>query len=221
MSSFAKNIKFTPIRRNNRESNSSNMFYSPSTNKNNNYKFNYSDNFSNSNSVMRNEQNFNNYFNNYSINSKNNYYPRKSQNSSYSNFNVYQFNENNIKTSNCYILISGFDNYTRDILNNFLEQQLIGTHDIKTIGNDKMLVKFQGENHRNNFIDKYQTNKEQFLGVVIQYLDENDYNRLINDSVVRSNNNISYNNYTNNNEIMQLPRPKSNLQKFLDVLLNL
>ena len=180
---------------------------------------------------FNNEQNTNSF--NYNLNNENNQYNfRKNQNSfsrinnnyfanNYINNNNYM--ENNNMYNSCYVLITGFDEHSKETLFNFISSQGINTRDLKIIENEKILIKFQNERYRNMFIDDYEKVKDNFFGVKIQFINENEKERLINNNASRVIHNISYsNNYMSNNENMvKYPKNKSNLQKFLDVFFNL
>ena len=180
---------------------------------------------------FNNEQNTNSF--NYNLNNENNQYNfRKNQNSfsrinnnyftnNYINNNNYM--ENNNMYNSCYVLITGFDEHSKETLFNFINSQGINTRDLKIIENEKILIKFQNERYRNMFIDDYEKVKDNFFGVKIQFINENEKERLINNNASRVIHNISYNNnYMSNNESMvKYPKNKSNLQKFLDVFFNL
>ena len=160
---------------------------------------------------------------NYNINLNNyfNYNPQNENN--YRN----TFNYNNTINENiynpCYILISKFDNYTKELLNNFIYQQGISPRDVKNIKNDKIIIKFQNQRNRNEFINAYNKVKEHFNGIEIRFIEENEKDNIINNNANGIVRNITYNNdYMNNeNNMIQLPQNKSNFQKFLDVFLNL
>ena len=180
---------------------------------------------------FNNEQNTNSF--NYNLNNENNQYNfRKNQNSfSRINNNNYFSNnyinnnymENNNMYNSCYILITGFDEHSKETLFNFINSQGINTRDLKILENEKILIKFQNERYRNMFIDDYEKVKDNFFGVKIQFINENEKERLINNNASKVIHNISYsNNYMSNNESMvKYPKNKSNLQKFLDVFFNL
>jgi len=179
---------------------------------------------------FNNEQNTNSF--NYNLNNENNQYNfRKNQNSFSRINNNYLANnyinnnymENNNMYNSCYILITGFDEHSKETLFNFINSQGINTRDLKILENEKILIKFQNERYRNMFIDDYEKVKDNFFGVKFQFINENEKERLINNNASRVIHNISYsNNYMSNNESMvKYPKNKSNLQKFLDVFFNL
>ena len=191
-------FKFTPIRtRFNNEQNTNSFNYN-FNNENNNNQYNFNKN-QNSFSGINNNYSTNNYINN------NNYV------------------ENNNIYNSCYILITGFDEHSKETLFNFINSNGINTRDLKIIENEKILIKFQNERYRNMFIDDYNKVKDNFFGVRIQFINENEKERLINNNASRVIHNISYsNNYMSNNEnLVKYPKNKSNLQKFLDVFFNL
>lgn len=179
-------------------------------------------------------------------NDKFNYYGRinNSQNisSPFTNNNIYEFNNNNNVNPNniikdCYIQVTGFDPWNKPIFEEFLFREGIANNDIKILGNEKIIVTFHGNRQRDQFLNNYQNVKEQFVGVEISYMDENDYQNVINCSNNitkargingRENDNYGYgsgdydNCYGNNgNERVALPQQKTGWQKFLDVFLNL
>ena len=144
--------------------------------------------------------------------------------------NISYFENNNInekyKINNiysiCYILITKFDNCTKKILFNFFEQLNLNSRDIKTIGDDKIIIKFQNQMYRNEFINAYNKVKDNFFGVEIKFIDEKEKDRIFNFGANKTIHNISYNSSINtDNNLIQFPQEKSNLQKFLDVFLNL
>jgi len=191
-------FKFTPIRtRFNNEQNTNSFNYN-FNNENNNNQYNFNKN-QNSFSGINNNYSTNNYINN------NNYV------------------ENNNIYNSCYILITGFDEHSKETLFNFINSNGINPRDLKIIENEKILIKFQNERYRNMFIDDYNKVKDNFFGVRIQFINENEKERLINNNASRVIHNISYsNNYMSNNEnLVKYPKNKSNLQKFLDVFFNL
>ena len=65
--------------------------------------------------------------------------------------------------------------------------------------------------------------RQDFIGVEIRYINEEENNRIINNNINKvSHRNSYYNNYMNdNNNMIQLPKKKSNFQKFWEVFLNL
>ena len=179
---------------------------------------------------FNNEQNTN-YFN-YNFNNENNQFNFAKNQKSFSGINNNyftnnyinnNFEENNNIYNSCYILITGFDEHSKETLFNFINSNGINPRDLKIIENEKILIKFQNERYRNMFIDDYNKVKDNFFGVRIQFINENEKERIINNNASRVIHNISYsNNYMSNNENMvKYPKNKSNLQKFLDVFFNL
>ncbi len=197
-------FKFTPLHPRQNNSTFDQYYLSDNTNFNNQLNNNFSNNY---------QQNYSQY---QDSNLGNNYLNLPYQN------NNFAFNANNNIYNTCYILINGFDKYTKELLINFMEQKEIITRNIKFIGNDKIIIKFQNQNLRNDFVNEYNKVKGNFYGVVLQFIDENEKDRIINNNANRVFRNISYShNFMDNNTMMQLPRNKSNFQKFLDVFLNL
>ena len=205
-------IKFTPIRP--RQSNdrfNQNILLSNS-NINDKFKNYYSD------KSNLNQQNSINYQN-----------PFKQNNNNYlkSNKINYEYNLDNLNEINdlnpYYILITNFDNYTKELLNNFIAQQGIISRNLKNIGNDKIIIKFQNQRSRNEFIKNYEKVQDSFYGVRIKFIDEKEKEIIINNNANRIIHNICYNNNYMNNDInmSQWPEYKSNFNKFLDIFLNL
>ena len=206
-------FKFTPISaRNNNESYNQNMFY------NSNLRNRLNNNFPNK--INLNEQNSNQYPNTFSNNKYNNL-----PNNPFSSFSQNLDEINNIY-SPCYILITKFDYQSKELLYNFISEQNLNSRDVKTVGNDKIIIKFPNQRYRNEFMYDYNKVKNSFFGVEIKFIDENEKERIINNNANRVIHNISYinnymNNMNNNYNMVQLPPNKSNFQKFLDVFLNL
>ena len=206
-------FKFTPISsRNKNESFNQNIFY------NSNLRNRINNNFPSK--INLNEQNNNQYPNTFS-NSKYNNIP----NNQFSSFSQNLDEMNNIYNP-CYILITKFDYQSKELLYNFISEQNLNSRDVKAVGNDKIIIKFQNQRYRNEFMDNYNKVKNSFFGVEIKFIDESEKERIINNNANRVIHNISYtNNYMNNmnNEykMVQLPQNKSNFQKFLDVFFNL
>ena len=206
-------FKFTPIStRNKNESFNQNIFY------NSNLRNRINNNFPSK--INLNEQNNNQYPNTFS-NSKYNNIP----NNQFSSFSQNLDEMNNIYNP-CYILITKFDYQSKELLYNFISEQNLNSRDVKAVGNDKIIIKFQNQRYRSEFMDNYNKVKNSFFGVEIKFIDENEKERIINNNANRVIHNISYtNNYMNNmnNEykMVQLPQNKSNFQKFLDVFFNL
>ena len=179
---------------------------------------------------FNNEQIINSF--NYNFNNENNQFNFAKNQKSFSGINNKyftnnyinnNFEENNNIYNSCYILITGFDEHSKETLFNFINSNGINPRDLKIIENEKILIKFQNERYRNMFIDDYNKVKANFFGVRIQFINENEKERIINNNASRVIHNISYsNNYMNNNESMiKYPKNKSKLQKFLDVFFNL
>ena len=206
-------IKFTPLStRNKNESYNQNIFY------NSNLRNRINNNFPSK--ISLNEQNNNQYPNTFS-NSKYNNMP----NNQFSSFSQNLDEMNNIYNP-CYILITKFDYQSKELLYNFISEQNLDSRDVKAVGNDKIIIKFQNQRYRSDFVEDYNKVKNSFFGVEIKFIDENEKERIINNNANRIIHNISYtNNYMNNmnNEykMVQLPQNKSNFQKFLDVFFNL
>ena len=206
-------FKFTPIStRNKNESFNQNIFY------NSNLRNRINNNFPSK--ISLNEQNNNQYPNTFS-NTKYNNIP----NNQFSSFSQNLDEMNNIYNP-CYILITKFDYQSKELLYNFISEQNLNSRDVKAVGNDKIIIKFQNQRYRSEFMDNYNKVKNSFFGVEIKFIDENEKERIINNNANRVIHNISYtNNYMNNmnNEykMVQLPQNKSNFQKFLDVFFNL
>ena len=206
-------FKFTPIStRNKNESFNQNIFY------NSNLRNRINNNFPSK--INLNEQNNNQYPNTFS-NTKYNNIP----NNQFSSFSQNLDEMNNIYNP-CYILITKFDYQSKELLYNFISEQNLNSRDVKAVGNDKIIIKFQNQRYRSEFMDNYNKVKNSFFGVEIKFIDENEKERIINNNANRVIHNISYtNNYMNNmnNEykMVQLPQNKSNFQKFLDVFFNL
>ena len=199
-------IKFTPIHPRLKNRAFDQYISANDTNFTNQLNNNYLDNF---------QENYSQYQDSYF---GNNFVNRPNQN------NMFSFNADNNIYNSCYILITGFDKCTKELLGQFLEQNEIDTRNIKLIGNDKIIVKFQNQNLRNDFIKEFNKIKVggNFYGVKLKFIDENEKDRIINNNANRVFRNITYNNnYSDNNNMIQLPRNKSNFQKFLDVFLNL
>ena len=134
-----------------------------------------------------------------------------------------KYNEINNIYGTCYILITKYDNCAKKLLFNFFEQQKLNSGDIKTVGDDKIIIKFQNQIYRNEFINAYNKVKDNFFGVELKFIDEEERDRIVNNVANRTFHRISYNNnYVNNeNNLIHLPQEKNWFQKFLDVFLNL
>ena len=206
MSTFNSNFKFTPIhsRYNNDFSNQKIMLNN--SNFNNRLINNFEDCF---------KYNRSNYFQKQNTFENNNpYFKDNYPNNSKGNDDLY---------NSCYIVITNFDKYLKGLLYNFFGQQGISSKDFKNVGNDKIIIKFQNQIYRNEFMNNYHKIKDNLYGVRIQYIDENEKEKIMNNNANRVIHNISYiNNYMDNDyNLAQLPPNKSNFQKFLDVFLNL
>ena len=213
MSYIKNNINFTPFhpRQTNQVENNYNFSQSQSNfnNKinsfsNNNYNFNAS-------KIVSNYQDIPSYNNI----SNNNYY---SNDYNYTN-DYEELNEFN----SCYILINGLDEYSKDTFLIFLDNQGINTRDVKVLDKNKIIVKFGDQKSRNEFMNEFNKIKGDFFGIEIRYINEEENNRIINNNANKISHRTSYyNNYMNDsNNMIQLPRKKSNFQKFLEVFLNL
>ena len=125
--------------------------------------------------------------------------------------------------NSCYILINGLDEYSKDTFLNFLDNQGINTRDVKVLDKNKIIVKFGDQKSRNEFMNEFNKIKGDFFGIEIRYINEEENNRIINNNANKISHRTSYyNNYMNDsNNMIQLPRKKSNFQKFLEVFLNL
>ena len=190
---MSSDIKFTPFRTKYNNEENTNYFNYNYNNENNQYNFRRNQN---SFSGMNNSYLANNYINN-------------------------NIGENSIYSS-CYILITGFDEQSKETLLNFIDSKGINPRDLKILEYEKILIKFQNERYRNMFIDDYNKVKDNFFGVKIQFISENEKERIINNNASRVIHNISYsNNYMSNENMAKYPKNKSNLQKFLDVFFNL
>ena len=213
MSYIKNNINFTPFhpRQTNQVENNYNFSQSQSNfnNKinsfsNNNYNFNAS-------KIVSNYQDIPSYNNM----ANNNYY---SNDYNYTN-DYEELNEFN----SCYILINGLDEYSKDTFLNFLDNQEINTRDVKVLDKNKIIVKFGDQKSRNEFMNEFNKIKGDFFGIEIRYINEEENNRIINNDANKISHRTSYyNNYMyDSNNMIQLPRKKSNFQKFLEVFLNL
>ena len=169
---------------------------------------------------------------NYNFNNENNQFNFAKNQNSFSGINNNYFTnnyinnnymENNNIYNSCYILITGFDEHSKETLFNFISSKGINPRDIKIIENEKIIIKFLNQRYRNMFIEDFKEVQDTFFGVEIKLINENEKEKIINNNASRVIHNISYsNNYMNNNENMiKYPKNKSNLQKFLDVFLNL
>ena len=194
-------------------------------------KFNQTDNNYNYNS---NQSNFNNKINSFSNNNFNfNASKIISSNQDISSSNI--INNNYYSTNNrtiydeqneynsYYILVNGLDEDLKETFFNFLENQKINPRDVKVINNYKVIIKFEDQKARSDFVENYNNVINDFIGVEIEFMDEEKKNRLINQNANKiAHSNAYYNNYMNDSlNMVQLPKKKSNIQKFIEVFLNL
>ena len=172
----------------------------------------YNQNYSPSSFQFANRINSNNF-------SQNNYFSNQKNNSPYSQDKIDEINNNYF--SQCYLLITNFDN-SKEYLLNFFEQKRIDSRDMQFI-NNKIIIKFQNISFRQQFINDFNKVGDIFSGIQIKIINEEEKDKIINNNTNRIIHNISYkNNYINNeNNMIQLPQRKSTLQRFLDVFLNL
>ena len=211
MSYIKNNINFTPFHPRQINQLENNYTYSRSqanfNNKlnsfsNNNFNFNVSKIISNDQETSTFSNNISNNFNIYN--------------------NNYMYDEQN-EYAPCFILVSGLDEYTKDIFFNFLENQQISPRNIKVLDKKKIIIQFSDQKSRNKFTEDYNNVKQNFIGVEIKYISEGEKERIINNNANRmSLGNSFFNNYRNDsNNMIQMPKKKSNYQKFWDVFLNL
>ena len=194
-------------------------------------KFNQTDNNYNYNS---NQSNFNNKINSFSNNNFNfNASKIISNNQDISSSNI--INNNYYSTNNrtiydeqneynsYYILVNGLDEDLKETFFNFLENQKINPRDVKVINNYKVIIKFEDQKARSDFVENYNNVINDFIGVEIEFMDEEKKNRIINQNANKiAHSNAYYNNYMNDSlNMIQLPKKKSNFQKFIEVFLNL
>ena len=194
-------------------------------------KFNQTDNNYNYNS---NQSNFNNKINSFSNNNFNfNTSKIISNNQDISSSNI--INNNYYSTNNrtiydeqneynsYYILVNGLDEDLKETFFNFLENQKINPRDVKVINNYKVIIKFEDQKARSDFVENYNNVINDFIGVEIEFMDEEKKNRIINQNANKiAHSNAYYNNYMNDSlNMVQLPKKKSNIQKFIEVFLNL
>jgi sulfur carrier protein ThiS len=194
-------------------------------------KFNQTDNNYNYNS---NQSNFNNKINSFSNNNFNfNASKIISNNQDISSSNI--INNNYYSTNNrtiydeqneynsYYILVNGLDEDLKETFFNFLENQKINPRDVKVINNYKVIIKFEDQKARSDFVENYNNVINDFIGVEIEFMDEEKKNRIINQNANKiAHSNAYYNNYMNDSlNMVQLPKKKSNIQKFIEVFLNL
>ena len=170
---------------------------------NNNFNFNASKIISNDNEASTFS---NNISNNYNYNTYN---------------NNYEYDEHK-EFAPLFILIEGLDEYSKDTFFNFLENQQISPRYIKVL-DKKIIIQFSDEKSRDNFREEYDKVKQNFIGIKMRYINEYENDRIINNNANRmAHSNSYFNNYRNNsNNMIQMPKKKTNFQKFIDVFLNL
>ena len=190
-------------------------------------KFNQTDNNYNYNS---NQSNFNNKINSFSNNNFNfNASKIISSNQDISSSNI--INNNYYSTNNrtiydeqneynsYYILVNGLDEDLKETFFNFLENQKINPRDVKVINNYKVIIKFEDQKARSDFVENYNNVINDFIGVEIEFMDEEKKNRIINQNANKiAHSNAYYNNYMNDSlNMAQLPKKNlifKNLLKF-------
>ena len=190
-------------------------------------KFNQTDNNYNYNS---NQSNFNNKINSFSNNNFNfNASKIISSNQDISSSNI--INNNYYSTNNrtiydeqneynsYYILVNGLDEDLKETFFNFLENQKINPRDVKVINNYKVIIKFEDQKARSDFVENYNNVINDFIGVEIEFMDEEKKNRIINQNANKiAHSNAYYNNYMNDSlNMVQLPKKNlifKNLLKF-------
>ena len=170
---------------------------------NNNFNFNASKIISNDNEISTFSNNINN---NYNYNTYN---------------NNYEYDEHK-EFAPLFILIEGLDEYSKDTFFNFLENQQISPRYIKVL-DKKIIIQFSDEKSRDNFREEYDKVKQNFIGIKMRYINEYENDRIINNNANRmAHSNSYFNNYRNNsNNMIQMPKKKTNFQKFIDIFLNL
>ena len=168
---------------------------------NNNFNFNASKIISNDNETSTFSNNINNNYNKYN--------------------NNYEYDEHK-EFAPLFILIEGLDEYSKDTFFNFLENQQISPRYIKVL-DKKIIIQFSDEKSRDNFREEYDKVKQNFIGIKMRYINEYENDRIINNHANRmAHSNSYFNNYRNNsNNMIQMPKKKTNFQKFIDVFLNL
>ena len=168
---------------------------------NNNFNFNASKIISNDNETSTFSNNINNNYNKYN--------------------NNYEYDEHK-EFAPLFILIEGLDEYSKDTFFNFLENQQISPRYIKVL-DKKIIIHFSDEKSRDNFREEYDKVKQNFIGIKMRYINEYENDRIINNNANRmAHSNSYFNNYRNNsNNMIQMPKKKTNFQKFIDVFLNL
>ena len=168
---------------------------------NNNFNFNASKIISNDNETSTFSNNINNNYNTYN--------------------NNYEYDEHK-EFAPLFILIEGLDEYSKDTFFNFLENQQISPRYIKVL-DKKIIIQFSDEKSRDNFREEYDKVKQNFIGIKMRYINEYENDRIINNNANRmAHSNSYFNNYRNNsNNMIQMPKKKTNFQKFIDIFLNL
>ena len=143
-------------------------------------------------------------------------------NNNYNTYNNnYEYDEHK-EFAPLFILIEGLDEYSKDTFFNFLENQQISPRYIKVL-DKKIIIQFSDEKSRDNFREEYDKVKQNFIGIKMRYINEYENDRIINNNANRmAHSNSYFNNYRNNsNNMIQMPKKKTNFQKFIDVFLNL
>lgn len=168
------------------------------------------------------QNNMNNNINNSSFDNQlyNNQRNNNTIKTQFSSINEYQFNLNKNNSNPVYLCISGYDEFMKKTLLNFLERQNISNSDIRIIGGDKILITFHYEEKKFQFMRDYQEIREQFIGVDVREIDRNEYNNSINNIVTRGSANMGYDDNDEINEVLSLPPRRSTWEKFLDVFFN-
>ena len=210
MSYIKNNINFTPFHPRQVNQLENNYTYRSQANFNNKLNSFSNNNFNfNASKIISNDQETSTFTNNIS----NNY-------NTYNN--NYMYDEQN-EYAPCFILVNGLDEYSKDTFFNFLENQQINPRNIKVLDKKKIIIQFPDQKTRNKFMEDYNNVKQNFIGVEIRYINEEEKDRIINNNANRMAHSYSYfNNYRNNsNNMIQMPKKKSNYQKFIDVFLNL
>ena len=194
-------------------------------------KFNQTDNNYNYNSNQSNFKNKINSFSNNNFNFNASKIISSNQDISSSNIinnNYYSTNNRTIydeqnEYNSYYILVNGLDEDLKETFFNFLENQKINPRDVKVINNYKVIIKFEDQKARSDFVENYNNVINDFIGVEIEFMDEEKKNRIINQNANKiAHSNAYYNNYMNDSlNMVQLPKKKSNIQKFIEVFLNL
>ena len=211
MSYIKNNINFTPFHPRQINQLGNNYTYSRSQANFNNKLNSFSNNNFNFNAskIISNDQETSSFSNNIS----NNY-------NTYNN--NYMYDEQN-EYAPCFISVNGLDEYSKDIFFNFLENQQISPRNYKVLDKKRIIIQFSDQKSRIKFTEEYNNVKQNFIGVELKFISEAEKDRLINNNANRmSFGNSFFNNYRNNsNNMIQMPKKKSNYQKFWDVFLNL